>query len=222
MQTVLLACRTIEDEIQQVLAKKHPDLKDIIWIESGLHNSPVILHAAIQKELDQIVDIDRVLLGFGFCGNAVMNLKTQEYTLIIPRAEDCITLLLGSEEIRNAPPAKETYFLTPGWLRGEVNIYDEYLYSLKKYGKELTEEIYSQLLAHFKYLGTIDTGTSDFTNFLRTTQHIADELGLQQRSIQGTLSYLEKLLTGPWSDDEFISLSAHSSLSMEIMHPELK
>ena len=100
MKTTLLACETLRNEIEAVIEKKHLKL-DLCWIESGLHNTPKKLHARLQEELDSISGCDRLLLGFGRCGNSVLGLRTGDYETIFPRIEDCISLFFGSDEARS-------------------------------------------------------------------------------------------------------------------------
>ena len=68
----------------------------VMWIESGLHINPDSLRKRLQEELDHLGNIDRALLAFGYCGNALLGLRAEHFRLIFPRAEDCITLMLGS------------------------------------------------------------------------------------------------------------------------------
>ena len=53
MKTVILSCRTLEDELLAALAKSGKDY-EIVWLESGLHNVPKKLTARLQEELDKI------------------------------------------------------------------------------------------------------------------------------------------------------------------------
>ncbi|MDR1421337.1 MAG: DUF1638 domain-containing protein [Coriobacteriales bacterium] len=231
MKTVLLACKTIKAEIDHVLnatgqgatglkATGQGDLP-VVWIESGLHNTTDRLHLAMQEALDRIEraeNPDRVLLGFGFCGNAVLDLRTGDYTLVIPRVDDCITLLLGSFAVRKEISAEGgTYFLTPGWMGHESNIYAEYQYALDKYGKRLTDDIYREILAHYENLGIIDTGVYDFEAFVEQTKVVARTLGLRQRPIRGTLRYIERLLAGPWPDVEFVTVPKFAVVDQDML-----
>ncbi len=80
MKTVILACNTIRDELEKSASAadcRHP----FIWIESGLHLVPDSLRKRVQEELDRISGVERVLLGFGFCGNAVAGLETRDFQL---------------------------------------------------------------------------------------------------------------------------------------------
>jgi hypothetical protein len=156
-----------------------------------------------------------VLLAFGYCGNALLGLRPEDFRLIFPRADDCITLMLGSGARRNEICREcGTYFLTKGWLDYERNIWVEYQTSVKRFGKEKACRIYKSMLRHYQRLGIIDTGAYDLSSFLARTQDIADELALKPQVIQGTLDYIKRLLTGPW-DEDFITINPGETVTME-------
>lgn len=115
----------------------------------------------------------------------------------------------------------ETYFLTRGWLGGESNIYKEYLFTVEKYGKEMEDIIYEEILGKYKHLGSIDTKAYDYERFLKETAVMAEELHLHQLPIEGDLSYLERLLTGFWDGGDFIRIAPHQTI-MADMFPKGK
>ena len=206
MKTLVLACNTIRDEIQKAARETrcpHP----FVWVESGLHLVPEKLRQRLQEELDRIHGMTRVLLAFGFCGNAVAGLRSGDYELVFPRVDDCVTLLLGSKEAREECSRHGgVYFLTKGWLEGEVNIWSEYQSVLARFGPERTERIYRRMLAHYRALGLIDTGAYDVASFLPQVREIARKLRLEARVLPGSIRYLKNFLSGPWNDDEYVIL----------------
>jgi hypothetical protein len=204
VKTIILACNTIRDELEKAALAAdchHP----FIWIESGLHLVPDALRKRVQQELDGISGVERVLLGFGFCGNAVVGLDTKDFQLIAPRVDDCITWLLGSKENRDRC-GKEggVYFLTKGWLEGEVNIWKEYQATLARFGPERTDRIYRHMLAHYRFLGLIDTGAYDLEGLLPQVRDIAATLKLDTKILLGSDLYLKRFLTGPWDTRDFL------------------
>jgi hypothetical protein len=214
MKTIIVACHTLEDELNIAIKEtgcEHP----VLWIESGLHLYTESLNKRLQQELDRISNIERVLLAFGYCGNSLLGLISPKAELIFPRVDDCITLLLGSQrERKRISNEAGTYFLTKGWLEFESNIWQEYQYAIKKYGKERAERVFKQILAHYHRLGIIDTGAYELPDFLKLTEEIAETLKLRHEVIPGTISYLKKLLTGPW-DNEFAVISPGEKVKLE-------
>lgn len=174
------------------------------WVDSGLHNRPTKLNEHLQKILNRI-ETDRVLLGMAFCGNSLLGLKIRNYELIMPRADDCISLLCGSPKKR-AEISKEyaAYFLTYGWMRGERNLWVEYQYSLEKYGEERATSIAKMMYGHYKTLGLLDSGVKPIEPLMNSTKIIADTLKLEQKIISASTDYLQELLSGPWPKPRYI------------------
>jgi hypothetical protein len=212
-KTIILACSTIQGELE--MAARHVGCgHEFIWIESGLHLQPDSLRKRIQEELDRI-RADRVLLGFGFCGNAVAGLETRNFELIVPKVDDCITLLLGSGEIREqCTQDGGVYFLTKGWLEGEANIWTEYQSVLDRFGPEKTERIYRRMLAHYKILGLIDTGAYDVENLMSQAEEMSIVLNLEPRVFTGSSRFLEALFTGPWDTEEFLIIPPRTRIDL--------
>ncbi|MCA1959641.1 MAG: DUF1638 domain-containing protein [Desulfomonile sp.] len=213
-KTVVLACNTIRDELRKAACEtdcRHP----FIWVESGLHLVPESLRRRLQEELDRIAGVDRVLLAFGFCGNAVAGLTSGSYELILPKVDDCITLLLGSKECREQCFRQGgVYFLTKGWLEGEANIWTEYQSVLARFGPDRTERIYRRMLAHYRTLGLIDTGAYDLTELLPNVRDIAQTLKLEPKVIPGTVDYLKGLLSGPWNKSDYVVIPPFTTVEL--------
>lgn len=206
----IIACKTIEKELLAAMTQvgcQYP----VLWLESGLHNWPDKLRGCIQALLNDCRDADTVLLAMSLCGNAVVGLKTWDFSLIVPRCDDCITLLLGSPERRKELPG--TYFLTQGWLDGERNLWAEYQMALEKYGSKRGKRIFSTMLTHYHHLALLDTGCFDRQTLEPVVQDMARELGLEPICLEGTLEYLRTLLTGPWESERFLVLPPNRELT---------
>ena len=215
MKTVILSCRTLEDELRASMEKSGKDYP-VVWLESGLHNVPKKLTGRIQEELDKI-EADRVLLAMGFCGNAMAGIHGN-FEMILPRVDDCISLLLGSVE-RRMEIAREyaAYFFTEGWMRGERNIIVEYEHTLNKYGPEITESVMEMMYSHYRTLAILNCGVGDVPSLMEQTKEIAERLHLEQRELPATLDYLVELFTGPWSEERFITLPAGQVLDSSLL-----
>ena len=147
-------------------------------------------------------------------------LMSRNYELVIPRVDDCISLLLGSKENRElCSKSGGTYFLTKGWLEGEFNIWKEYQATLARFGPERTERVFRRMLAHYQFLGLIDTGAYNVDALIPLVKEIASTLKLQIRMLPGSDRRLKKLLSGPWNDDEFIIFGRNTRI--ELFHLNL-
>lgn len=201
MTTVAIACKTIEDEINSV-AKTVQKCYPLVWVESGLHNYPARLKGRLQEEIDKLTDVDNIVLIFGYCGNSVEGLISSKAQLVIPKVDDCISMLLGGNEVRlKASRQRPSYYLTDGWLRYENNIFWEYVHCLEKYGSVRTQRIFQSMMEHYTTLSFIDTGTYDIEKVMEKTAELADATNLQQEVISGNLSLIAKALRGEWDED---------------------
>ena len=231
MKTIIIACRTLEDEME--LAKKNTG-KDypVIYIESGLHERPKKLADAI-REVFAEVDAEqqaaaskrgksakpqpvRVLMALGQCGNSMTGLTAGNFELIMPKVDDCLSLLIGSNKEKAALNLRDkAFFLTMGWLRGESTIMSQYKQSVEKYGEDTALAIMEMMYEHYETLGLIDTGAAPIDRLQKETKEMADLLGLKRKVYKGTISYIEELLTGPWPEDRFIIKAPGEAIAEE-------
>ena len=215
MKTEVIYCGMIERELLAAARKCSADLP-MRRVEGGLHNTPAKLTERLQEELDRTApETERVLLAFSFCGNALAGLKTGDYELIVPRADDCITLLLGSYQTRlETQREAQSYFLTEGWLKGGKSIWDEYCHAVSRYGERRAKSVFRSMLQHYKRLLVIDSGVSEMPQLLERTEEIAKTLSLRHEVRPGTLAFLEQLLSGPWDAENFLRVPPHTTLSV--------
>ncbi len=213
MGTAILACQTLRDELKLAIKETGVDFP-VIYVESGLHNTPELLHKRIQEEINRIDNIDVILLLFGYCGNSLLGIKSDKAKLVLPKVDDCIPLLLGSCEARkNVSKEMGTYFVTKGWLDYENNLLWEYDRCVKRYGQARASKIMKIMLGHYKRFMLIDTGAYPIAGILPQTQDFADRLNLRHEVTQGSLRLFHKLLQGPW-DEEFLVLEPGTAVTM--------
>lgn len=213
MNAVIISCKTIENELCAAMKQVNCDYP-VFWLEPGLHNWPDKLRQRIQELLDTCEGYNTVLLAMGFCGNAVAGLRTHDFQLVIPRCDDCITLLLGSVERRCS--LSGTYFLTKGWLEGEMNIWKEFQLCMKKYGERRGRRIFETMLAHYQNLALLDTGCFDAVVLEPDVQEIADALNLRYVKLEGTLEHMKELLKADWTEERFVLIPPNSTVTPEM------
>ena len=210
MRHCVVACETLRDELLYAMQLTQTDY-EIFWIPSGLHNTPSKLTDKLQEALENLTGFDRVLLCFGTCGNSVLGLRLGAYETILPRVDDCITLLLGSFSRRiEINEEHAAYYLTEGWLRGERNLWIEYQYCVDTYGIDVAEDISKELFGHYRSLALLDTGINRVDELVEATRTMAETLKLEQIVVSATTAYIVELLTGPWPQERFIVKAPHS------------
>ena len=213
-RTAALICETLRRETELVLARSAASLP-VRFIESGLHEQPARLRAHLQEQIDAMPEYDRLLLSFGQCGNALVGV-TSHATLVFPRVEDCISLLIGSSQKRQALCSGcPTYFLTQGWLDGMRNLLAEYDYTVQKYGAERGGALMSEMLRSYRRIGVLDTGAFDPGSALSKAAPLCRALHLKAEILPASTAYLEQLLVGPWTSDRFITIAPGHTVTEE-------
>ena len=209
---VMVACNTLRTEIEHVM-QEHGIERRVIWLESQLHNVPAKLKEALQSALDEVQDAERVLFGFGNCGNVVQGLVAGDFELIIPRIDDCISLVMGSQRRRERySQENRAMYYTDGWMDKGHNVIDDYNDCVAKHGEEDAQDIFAMMYAHYETMAYLDTGLYDVEELMERTRFIGEIAGMQQKVEPATLAYVDQLVCGPWPDDCFVRVQPHESV----------
>lgn len=219
MQSVILACQTMKDELQlvmQQLGVTYP----VVYLESGLHNSPELLREKVQEQVNTL-KAKTIMMVFGCCGKGLVGIKANKAKLIIPRIDDCVTLLLGSTENRRRISGESsTYFITKGWLDPQGNIMWSYLEWVERYGEQKALRITKKMLAHYTKFMIINTGAYKIESILPSIQDFCERFDMCYEVTTGSLRLLYRLLIGPW-DSEFIIVQPGQEIYANDFYPEL-
>ena len=219
----LIACEILFREISYCVARSK-NIIDVHFLPKGLHDmGQEKMSSNIQKEIDKIDKnkYDAVLLGYALCNNGVCGLHSDSQ-LVIPKAHDCITLLLGSQKayndyFNNFPG---TYFKSTGWIEREndstnnaesipsqlgiTKVYEEYV---EKYGEENAKYLMETLgdwTKNYNKLAYIDTISGYFDAYKKQTEQDAKEKGWAYEELKGSLRLIQNLVDGEWNKDEFL------------------
>ena len=149
---VVVACRVMRSPLVQLLPKALAE--KILFMDYGLHRSPDLMRRRLQEVIEGISPPSRVLLGYGLCGNGLLDLHAGKHTLIVPKVDDCIAILLGSRRAYRQQFDTEpgTYYLSAGWLEAGSHPLGEYQAYLETYGKAETEWIMDAQYRHYRRL----------------------------------------------------------------------
>jgi Protein of unknown function (DUF1638). len=222
----LIACKVICREISGLIAKSENYI-DVTFIRQGYHNEPAKLNEIIKREIDRIdkridthscnaqgMDFDAILLGFGLCSNGLVGISSERYQIVVPRAHDCVTLLLGSaKEYRRIfdECSGGVYWYSPGWIENcpmpcEKTSQMKYEMYKEKYGVDNAQFlIHSEELnlRNYKRAAYIDTGFKR-DEYAQFTKEAADYFGWEYKEYRGDLSLLSDLINGNWDNDRFL------------------
>lgn len=215
--TLVIACETIKEEVLYA-ADQVKYQSPISWMSSSLHKFPNRLPHQLQEQINSWAGehAENILLLFGYCGNAVLGLSSPNARLIIPKMDDCVSVLLGGNERRN-DLSKEgcAYYLTKGWLHSDSGIATEYNRCLMKYGYEKSNLVFQVMLKGYKSLDVINTGVGKLSDLVGVAQEFADRLELGCKVVDGTLDVLYKALRGQWDEDDFVILEPGEKVKFE-------
>jgi hypothetical protein len=216
----LIACEILYRELCYCVALSR-NIIDVEFLPKGLHDlGEEKMSARLQQAIDA-VDRGRyqaILLGYALCNNGIRGL-TGALPLIVPRAHDCITLLLGSkqryQEVFHANPG--TYFESTGWLErneaaeggiaeqlGLRSSYEDYV---RQYGEDNAKylmEVLGDGLHNYSAYAYIGSGIGDFRHYERLTEADAQTRGWSYSRLEGDLGLLRRLVDGPWDDADFL------------------
>jgi hypothetical protein len=197
LRTKIIACPTVGEELKPLL----PNGFTLEMPEYGLHNVPENLHTRLQSAIDTTgSEYGTILLGYGLCANAILGLNSRGFRLVIPKADDCITLFLGSrqEYLRQLSLAPGTFFLTKGWIECGEDPYTEYCSLRAKYGHERAFKITKRYIQNYTRLALIDSGNYQSEAYHKYAKMVADYFGLTYEEIRGSNELLEKFIHGIW------------------------
>lgn len=199
MTYAVIACRMLQDELSLAMRRagcRYP----VTWLDSELHLDPGLLRAELQKNIDSLSGADNILLAYGCCGNGLVGLRASTANLVIPRTDDCISMVL-SRPGEKFERRKYTYFLTRGWMEGSKSIINEYRHAISRYGEKRAKRLFEIMFKHYRHLMLIDTGAYNLEDCLAQAEELAQKTDLELVVAEGGLWLLEKLLTGPYDEN---------------------
>jgi len=222
----VIACPSLRPELETLAAACDTEVR-FHHLEIALHErSADALRGALQATIDRTTDCSAIAIAYGLCNRGVIGITARAISLVIPRAHDCIGILLGSsrrylEELDNEPG---TYFQSAGWLSAardkhqpeftfgpNSNVSFERLAA--RYGEEAAAYLSTELegfTKHYKRLAYIDTAIGPA--FEAEARDIAARRALAFQRLEGNLGWLSRLLEGPWDGDEFLVVQPGQSV----------
>jgi Protein of unknown function (DUF1638) len=193
----IFACRVLQDMLERLLpASLAPQLR---LMDYGLHRVPVKLTVALQEALSGVTAPSLVVLGYGLCGNGLSGLQAGPHTLLVPRTDDCIALLLGSYRayMREFQAVPGTYYLTKGWLESGSNPLQEYQEYVPKYGETEAMWLMDQQYQNYERVALVAHTQADLDQYRSQAQAVAkfcERWGMRYEEILGADTYARRLI----------------------------
>ena len=125
MRIKVISCDVLYRELCYAAARSEHQV-DVQFLTKGLHDEgcrPMRLR--LQAEIDKTdgPKYDAIVLGYALCGNGTVGLTARHLPVVIPRAHDCITLLMGSKKAYEDyfDSHSGVYFRSTGWLERDFD-----------------------------------------------------------------------------------------------------
>ena len=149
----LIACEVLRQELSAAMEPCGHTFFPV-WMRQGLHDTPDLLRAQVQTEIARLEQaeppLDAILLGYGLCGGGTAGLCAGNVPLVLPRTDDCIGILLGSQEryLSFFHSRSGIYWFSTGWLTfADTPSESYYAEKLRDYAARFGEEDARWLLA---------------------------------------------------------------------------
>lgn len=206
MAVKFICCDVFKEEI---LAMNPPPQIEFEFISMGLHLHPAKLHLKVQETLDKSQGYERIILGFGLCGGSLRGIRSPGCPMVMPRVHDCIPVLLGCTDRHDKLQQEDrgTFYFSGGWVEGDRMMISEFQRSCVQFGHKRALKIFHMMFKHYNRLVYIHTGHPRDAEALDKTREFAGILDLPCCVTPGDMSYLERLLKGPWDEADFVLIS---------------
>jgi len=232
MHLKLISCNVFQREASWCRARS-PHVIDAEYTELGEHARSAGLRSLIQSKIDATEAsgkaYDAILILFGLCGNATVGLQARRTQLVMPRAHDCCTILLGSrakfsEHFGAAPSTpfssagyieRGNYFLrTSDGSEPNVQAGDAFKALVEKYGEEDAKYIWAEMNPdHGNDKAVfIDLPQTSHLGYAEKFKAKATEAGKQAVQLPGDIRLIEGLIGGNWDAKEYLVVPPTSAV----------
>ncbi len=232
MRLKFIICKVLQKEAY-FCAARSKNVIDIVMMPQGLHNEPDKLRQEVAAELKNTTDIqdspyDAILLGYGLCSNGTLGLSA-DIPIIIPRAHDCVTLLLGSKERYREyfDTHRGVYWYSSGWIENgrqpSKKKFEDTLAEYKqKYGDDNAEylmEMEQGWMTEYSWATYIDWDLPGSNDEKRFTKECADYMKWDYDELKGDSALMQRFVDGKWNDKDFLRIEPGQKIAEDLTNP---
>lgn len=223
MRLAAVVCEVFRRELSEAAARSK-NAVETHWLPQGLHDTPNELRSRLRETLAAIERADAavppgnrleaVLLCYGLCGGGLAGVRAGRLPLVIPRTDDCIGILLGSQRryLDYFRSRGGIYWYTPGWLDyAKTPSRAWYDAKLREYAKRFGPDNAAWLLEQenawisaYESCIYIDPPGCPSPAHERRARAAAVEYGWRYEAVAGGTGLLDALLAGEWDERRFL------------------
>ncbi len=212
--TTIFCCTSMLRHLEAAQQAMHTDFP-VLNIDRKLHDEPVQLHDCIQRELDRLPEqYEYVLAAMAFCGGGWNHVRAKQ-RIVIPNMDDCVTMLLQTDDAPHRNLKQEHCFYFRDSDEGDYTVEAMKDRICRQYGTEFGTSIFGSYFVDYQYAPIIDTGVYDCYSeeFVEKAQRYADLIRCDLDYVGGSNRVLEKLVSGHW-DEQFLVTEPGEMLCM--------
>jgi hypothetical protein len=201
----------------------------------GLHDYGAGMRPLLQQAIDATEQsaFDAILLGYALCGRGTEGLRAGVVPLVLPRAHDCIGILMGGRQIhqRYFDSHPGVYYRSPGWIEfqnngpalepawavarnsmGERRSREDLI---RQYGEDNGSFLYDQFTAYrriYSGLTYISTGVPSDAACSDRARAEAERANWNFEQVPGSTRLIQQLVDGDWPSQDFLIVPPGASI----------
>jgi len=200
---MMLACPTLRSEITAFMKEDGLNYP-VFYIPDELHLVPEKLKEYLCDFIPRLVNVDYLLLPMGRCGDGTVGVPSCNTTLVLPRCDDCISLLLSDKSLSDVKRPEYSYFFTDSWLDLKHAFLSEYDYTLNKYGQETGDSIMKAIYHSYRYFMYVDSGFGNYESASTRVAQLAKAVDMEVKKLDASCGVLRKMLRLDFDEDFLI------------------
>lgn len=213
--TIIMACSSLRHHVKAAQQRMGTSF-EVVELNRALHAKPARMRDKIIETMAGLPpQIETVLVGMGFCGGS-WNQVQLNHRVVIPKVDDCITLLLHTDDTRHANLKKPGHFYFRDSDTGAYTLRGMLKRLCEKHGREEGKSIFKSWFKNYTNADIIDTGAYDCHSpaYLEKARQNADLIHCALGHVSGSNRILEKMVSGRW-DEQFLVLYPNIPVTME-------
>lgn len=215
INTIILSCTSLLLHVEAAQKKMGTDF-EVVELDRHLHIAPPKMRDRIIETMENLPDrIENILVSMGLCGGSWDNV-TVHRRVVIPKVDDCITLLLHTDDTQHMDLKKKGHMYFRDCDGGEYSIQAMKEKLCREYGMEFGTSIFGSWFESYTHADIIDTGIYDCYSeeYVIEAQKNADLIRCTLDYVEGSNRILEKLVSGRW-DEQFLIMESEQQVKMK-------